>query len=259
MNSTMKTKNIFMALFLCLAVMSTSGCASSRSPDDAMKSSAHLSDPIEPFNRAVFSFNNAVDTVFFEPVAKVYRFFVPDFARAGVQNFMRNLKTPVYAANNLLQGDFKGAGSDVARLAINTTAGIGGLIDVAADQGFPHQDEDFGQTLAVWGVGSGPYIVLPFFGPSTARDGVGMIPDMMADPVRIAFMNTDQEYLMYNRTIVNVIDSRSRLLEQVTDLKRNSIDYYASVRSIYEQRRVSLIRDEEPNQAAYGHYEDMEE
>lgn len=251
---THSLKKLIMATALVATIAALPACANSRSMNEGLKS--EINDPLEPLNRGIFAFNNAIDVVVLEPVARAYRFFVPDFARTGVKNFMRNLRTPVFAANNVLQGDFNGAGRALGRFALNTTAGIGGLIDVASDFGMPYEPEDFGQTLAVWGVGHGPYLVLPIFGASSVRDGIGMVPDALADPVRIAYLNTDQEYLIYVRAGVEAIDNRSRLIDTVDDLKRNSLDYYASVRSIYGQRRAALVRDEAPEAALYSAYDD---
>jgi phospholipid-binding lipoprotein MlaA len=178
-----------------------------------------------------------------KPVAVVDREVIPDPLRTNVRNFLTNLRAPVSAANDVLQGDFKGAGDTAARFLVNSTLGFGGLADVAAATGKLPQDEDFGQTLAVWGVGEGPYLVLPLYGPSNVRDVGGFAVDSFADPVNRYLRNNDHDALVYARIGVSAVDARSRLIEVIDDLKVNSIDYYATVRSLYRQRRNDLIRD----------------
>jgi len=217
----------------------TSGCTSAK---NELHSSA-VNDPLEPLNRGIFAFNDALDRALVEPVAKVYNFLTPDFFRAGVQNFMRNLRTPLIVANNVLQGDIKGAGVASARFVINTVGGVGGLFDVAGANGMPFEPEDFGQTLAVWGFGEGFYLVLPVLGPSSLRDGAGFAVDTFADPVRLYAFNRDEEWIYYTRGLVEGLDNRARLVSAVRDMRRNSLDYYAAVRSAYTQRRRALVRD----------------
>jgi phospholipid-binding lipoprotein MlaA len=237
----------FLTIALCAFIaLGTASCAKSQDPNATYKSS-ELNDPIEPVNRAIFAFNNVLDIIIVEPVAKIYNAVFPGFVRDGVQNFMRNLRSPLIVANNLLQGDFGDAGVATARFVINTTVGIGGLVDVAGRQGLAYESEDLGQTLGVWGVGNGMYIVLPIFGPSSLRDTTGMVGDYFADPLRIWTHNTDNEWIYYTRGIVEGIDNRSRLIKAVEDLRKNSLDYYAAVRSAYAQKRAALIRDENPD------------
>lgn len=244
---TSKTLSRSFAVLLCAFVLAgTAGCSSARSE----LQSGHVYDPIEPFNRGVFAFNDALDRALIEPAAKVYNATTPDFFRAGVQNFMRNLRSPLIVANNVLQGDFKGAGVATARFVINTVGGIGGLFDMAADHGLPYEPEDFGQTLAVWGLGEGFYLVLPVVGPSSLRDTAGMAVDSFADPVRLYAFNRDEEWIYYTRGAVESLDNRARLVNAVRDMRRNSLDYYAAVRSAYTQKRRSLVRDKEPAAAA---------
>ncbi len=235
----------FMMIGLCsFLVLGMTGCASTKRD---FQTNAPISDPLEPLNRGVFAFNNTLDRFLVEPVAKIYNAIFPDFFRDGVQNFMRNLRAPLIVGNNVLQGDFKGAGVATARFAINTTAGIAGLIDVAAAQGLEYQPEDFGQTLAVWGLGDGFYLVLPLLGPTTLRDGTGAFVDAFADPVRLYAFNRDEEWIYYTRGLVEAVDNRARIIRAVDDLRRNSLDYYAAVRSAYTQNRRALIRDQKPN------------
>lgn len=199
-------------------------------------------DPAETVNRGIFKFNNAVDEAVLEPVAKGYRAAVPQPARTGVRNALRNLKTPTILANNLLQADLTGAGNTLTRFFANTLFGLGGLVDVAGSEGVAYREEDFGQTLGVWGMGHGPYVVLPLFGPSSVRDTTGFIVDGYADPVRIWLMNSDNEGWYYGRVAVATVDKREELLDVLSDLKRNSVDYYAAMRSAYIQKRDLQVR-----------------
>jgi phospholipid-binding lipoprotein MlaA len=149
----------------------------------AMAEESEINDPWEDFNRGVFNFNESLDRAILKPVAQGYRFIMPDVAEQGVSNFFDNLRDVVTFFNNVLQLKPVEATQDLSRVLINTTIGIGGLFDVASTMNIPKNDEDFGQTLGAWGVESGPYLVLPLFGPSTVRDGVGIIPDMYLDPL----------------------------------------------------------------------------
>jgi len=223
-------KVLLSALFLAFAV------------GTAAHAAKPVADPIEPVNRAVFSFNNVLDRFLIEPLAKGYRAVVPKVVRSGVQNFMRNLRTPVTVANDLLQGRIGDAGTATARFIINTTVGVGGLVDVAsAKEGLPYHSSDFGQTLATWGAGDGFYLVLPILGPSTLRDTAGLVVDNYADPVRIYARNTDREWIYYARAGLEGLDTRARLIEPIADMRRNSLDYYTAAKSAYMQRRSAII------------------
>lgn len=207
--------------------------------------SGEIDDPMEGFNRAVFAFNDAADQVLVRPIAKGYRAVVPRPARTGLSNFLRNLRAPVNLANELLQGDLDGAGDVLTRTAVNTFIGLGGLIDVAAMEGIPYDQEDFGQTLAVWGVGHGPYVVLPVLGPSSVRDATGTGVDMFLDPLNWYFYNVQpkNEGWRYARTAAEGVVKREELLDALDDLRRNSFDYYAAMRSAYVQRRAAMVSD----------------
>lgn len=220
-----------------LIALSLAACAStdqmteSRAPD--------VNDPLEPVNRVIFSVNDAVDTVIIRPIAATYTFVTPDPIENNVTNFLRNLRSPVIIANQLLQGDWHGAEVAATRFFINSTIGLGGIVDIAAYNKLYFEPEDFGQTLAVWGVGEGPYLVLPLLGPSNPRDALGIAVDTLSDPV--AMVATDEQNL--GRMGATIIDARARTLDVTEDLKRNSLDYYATVRSTYRQLRAAQIRD----------------
>lgn len=214
-----------------------------------------MSDPFESSNRTIFAFNKAVDNTIIHPVVKGYRFIVPEPGRKGLRNFLRNLKSPVTLANEVLQGDVDGAGKVVLRAVVNTLVGVGGVFDVAGSEGYEYEQEDFGQTLGAWGVGHGPYLVLPILGPSSARDYAGYIVDSFADPLRWYLFNIDEEGWYYAKVGVEYLDLRESLVDVLEELEKSSIDYYAAVRSTYYQRREALVRDDmsTPDDAGADH------
>ena len=216
-------------------------------PSDPEARAAYLeaSDPLEPLNRAIFSFNLGLDKALLRPLAAAYNTVLPDPVRDGVRNFLNNLRTPIVLANDVLQGEIGRAGETVGRFLLNSTIGVGGLFDIATEFGFEFHDEDFGQTLAVWGVGEGPYLMLPILGPSNPRDAVGLVGEYFADPVVIWTNNTDREWILYARTGVDAVDRRSRNVKTLEELERTSLDFYAAVRSLYRQRRMDEIRNGE--------------
>ena len=193
-------------------------------------------DPWEGFNRAMFSFNDTLDTIALKPLTKGYKAVMPDAAEKGVSNFFDNLADVGTMINNLLQGKFENAVNDLARVSFNSTFGLAGVIDVATPMGIEKNNEDFGQTLGHWGVESGPYLVLPFFGPSSVRDGIGKIPDSMVDPVA-HLDDTGARNALY---LTRVIDTRSRLLDAE---KLISGDKYTFIRDAYLQKREFDVLD----------------
>ena len=197
-------------------------------------------DPLESINRVIFGFNNVADRIVLEPVAKGYK-KLPSPIQSGIGNFINNLKLPLVAFNQLLQGQGKNAVESTGRFFVNSTIGIFGLVDVADNIGLEQKEEDFGQTLATWGVGDGFYVVLPLFGPSNVRDTTGMFMTMMTDPVNAYAINEGEAWVVPLRTAVNAVDQRSRIIEEVNALRNNSVDYYAAVRSSYYQNRKAAI------------------
>lgn len=220
-------------------------------------SDSEIYDPLEGVNRTTLKINDVADKAILEPIAKGYRFVTPQAGRTIVSNFLRNLNSPVVIGNQLLQGDLKGAGNATARVVINTLAGFGGILDLAAEGGIEHQPEDFGQTLAKWGVGDGMYVMLPIFGPSTVRDTAGRLVDGFADPLRIYLFNIDEEHLHYTRVGASAVSEREDLIEVIDDLRKNSFDYYAAIRSAYYQQRQSLINDSTGGGAEIPNYDDF--
>lgn len=229
------------------ATLALGACASDE------QHNGEIYDPWEPMNRAVFSFNEGVDYVLLDPITEVYRFVVPDVFRLAISNFLTNLKSPVYLANELLQGDLAGAELVTKRFVFNTFTGFGGIVDTASWEGMTYEPEDFGQTLATWGVGSGPYLVLPLLGPSNIRDGVGLVGDMVMDPVNWYLWDNDKDDLSTGRTVATILTVKDTYLDMQRDLKRNSLDYYAATRSVWNQRRQALIAD-----SAEGEYVEYE-
>ncbi|PPR45371.1 MAG: putative phospholipid-binding lipoprotein MlaA [Alphaproteobacteria bacterium MarineAlpha5_Bin8] len=197
-------------------------------------------DPLESFNRAIFKFNNVADRIVLEPVAKGYR-KLPSPVQSGISNFLSNLRTPLVIANQLLQGQGKNAAESTGRFVVNTTAGVLGIVDVAEKIGLEEKEEDFGQTLATWGVGDGFYIVLPIFGPSNIRDTAGMVMTYVTDPINAYAISEGEAWLIPLRTATNAVDQRSKIIDEVNALRDNSVDYYAAVRSSYYQNRKASI------------------
>lgn len=225
-----------------------SGCASSAAPVKH--------DPWEPLNRGIYRFNDFGDRVLIKPVAKGYKKIVPNFVRRGVSNFSDNLATPRSALNNFLQGKPNRGFDDIARFLFNSTLGIGGLIDVASAGGLEEYNEDFGQTFAVWGVPSGPYVILPFMGPSTLRDSAGLPLDVLADPL----YHYDETSVRDPLYVLRAIDLRHRLLA-AEGLIEDSRDPYITLRESYLQNRNYVIHDGDPpvDDDFYDDFEDLDD
>ncbi len=202
-----------------------------------------LHDPFEKVNRATFEFNVALDDAIGKPVALTYRTTFPKPVRDGIRNVADNLYSPVTLVNDLLQGEFTRARITLTRFFVNTTAGIGGIADVAKNIGMPGHKEDFGQTLAAWGIGSGPYIVVPFLGPQTTRHLGGRAIDIGFSPFSYVLAAHDVEWVGIAVTAINAVDQRERLIEAVDGLKKTSLDFYAAARSSYWQARLAEIHN----------------
>jgi len=194
-------------------------------------------------NRAVFAFNDGADKYLLTPVAKGYRAVLPGFVRTGISNFFSNLEDVWVSVNDLLQGKFQEGWEDIGRVIFNTTFGIAGLFDFASDVGLPKRTEDFGQTLGYWGVGSGPYLVIPLFGPSTVRDSVGLLVDGRAD---LVYRLVDDVPLRNSLYATRAISNRANLLDASSVLEQAALDRYAFVRDAWLQRRRNLIYDGNP-------------
>ena len=228
-------------IFIVAAALALAGCASNPPPSDTA-----ANDPYESTNRQIFDFNQKLDEHVLLPSAKAYVAVVPDDMRTVIHNFVLNLDLPVTFANDVLQGEVTHAGQTLGRFTVNTTIGLGGLLDPATDAGIPYHDEDFGITLGKLGVQEGPYLVLPFFGPDPPRDAAGQIVDIFLDPSTYIHLR-DHFYYSATRDALYVLDLRSRNIDTLNGIERSSIDYYASVRSLYRQRRNNDIRNGAPD------------
>jgi phospholipid-binding lipoprotein MlaA len=230
------------ALSLIVLVAMLAGCAS----DGASPNATAANDPYESTNRQVFAFNQKVDQYVFLPGANAYNAVVPEPAREGVHNFLVNLDLPITFANDVLQGDFSRAGDTLGRFGLNSTLGLGGLLDPATDFGIPYHKSDFGITLGTWGVGEGPYLVLPFLGSDPPRDAAGQVVDIFLDPFTYVKIR-DHFYWSAGREFFSLLDLRARNVDTVESLERSSVDYYASVRSLYRQNRNNAINKDQPD------------
>ncbi|MBL8551555.1 MAG: VacJ family lipoprotein [Hyphomonadaceae bacterium] len=199
-------------------------------------------DPWERTNRKLFAVHEAVDKAALGPTAREYRRVTPTPVRSGVSNFLRNLRGPQIFANDLLQGEFKRAGATAARFTINSTLGVAGVFDPAAQMGIERHSEDFGQTLAVWGVPSGPYVFIPVLGPTSVRDGAGAIANFALDPFTWMDFRGDDEFMVF-RTGMTALAARESVIEAVDNVRQSSIDPYVTIRSTYGLLRESSIRN----------------
>lgn len=222
---------------LCAAVLLAgllAGCATS---------GANPADPLERVNRAMFAFNDVADKAVFTPVAKGYRAVLPGFLRTGISNFFSNLEDVWISVNDVLQGKFQEGSEDATRVIFNSTFGIAGIFDFASDVGLPKHNEDFGQTLGSWGIESGPYVVIPFIGPSTFRDGFGLVFDYKAD---LVYWATDSVPVRNSLYATRAISNRAKLLDATSVIEQAALDRYAFVRDAWLQRRRNLVYDGNP-------------
>lgn len=225
------------------ALALSSGCAST---------TASTADPLEGMNRATYAFNDTVDEAVFKPVAKGYQAITPEFFRAGVTNLFTNIGDVATAVNNLLQGKAGNAASDAGRFLVNSTLGVLGLFDVATPMGFDKHNEDFGQTLGKWGVGSGPFLMIPLMGPSTLRDATGRPVDAYAGYARYV----DHIPTRNSAFGLEVIDLRANLLGAGSTLDTAALDKYQFIRDAYLQRRLRSVHDGKVPQEKLDQLED---
>lgn len=239
------TKQLLRRVLVLIVAGTLSACAIGPQENEAALGDPN--DPFETYNRFMFDVNLAVDKAVVRPAASAYE-ELPSGVRTAVRNFLRNLRSPIILANNILQGDKQGAHDTIARFLTNSFIGLGGLIDIADHngKGVPYRDEDFGQTLAVWGFSEGPYLQLPLLGPSTLRDTVALVPDYFLDPVNWWDMRVDHDKPFYTglgTRAVSLVDGRSRNVGTLESLEATSLDFYASVRSLYRQQRNTAIEN----------------
>ena len=223
-------------LSLLLALVLVAGCSS------VPKEYRDPRDPWQGYNRAMFKFNTDFDNAFFKPAARAYQFITPEPVDRSITNFFANIADVTSAVNNALQFKLSRAASDVTRVAVNSTAGLLGFFDVASNVGLPSYKEDFGQTLGYWGLGAGPYFVMPILGPSSVRDTVGFAGDVYVDP----FFNLRKDEIYWGFIVLRAIDMRADLLTTGDLIDEAAIDPYSFVRDAYLQRRESLVHDGNP-------------
>jgi phospholipid-binding lipoprotein MlaA len=246
MKTGLRPAVVVVALLLCCGGCAATTPTTSTTADDA--DTEH--DPAEPVNRAIFKVNVAADHAVMRPVAQAYADHVPEGVQKGIHNVVQNLKEPAVAVNDALQGNVNQAWQSVQRLAVNSTVGVAGIFDVASQLGLPPHKADFGQTLAVWGVGEGPFVELPLLGPSNARDTVGTAVDMALNPLTFVG-GAPATYAGVATGSANVVDTRSQHLHDLDELERNSLDYYATLRSVYRQHRdaeISAAKQQPPHE-----------
>jgi phospholipid-binding lipoprotein MlaA len=232
----MNRKNL---LFVCLFGLVAAGCASASNQE-----AAAANDPLEPMNRYFFDLNERLDRHAALPAATFYKDTLPDPARQGIHNFLDNLGGPVNIANDLLQTQFTNAGKAAARFVINTTIGVAGIFDVATKWGLPARNRDFGETLGTYGVPQGPYLVLPVAGPTAVRDLSGEYIDGFFSPLYYWHVEyTGHQYVGLIKSTIGAVDNRSRNIVTYRDIERASVDFYATMRAYYRQRRQRQVED----------------
>ena len=258
-------KNLLITSLITIMLASNVNAGTDGENDISKKNPGKVKDCFETVNRATFKFNHVLDNVIFEPAAKGYR-KLPSQIRTGTSNVLTNLSSLITVPNNILQGDFKIAGINTGRFAINTTVGILGIFDVAKKIGFSeYVKEDYGQTFGTWGIGAGCYVVLPVLGPSTVRDTFGSFVNVIGgDPWYNASADGNNHYLSdsdYMITkVLGGIDFRAKNLESLDNLEKNSMDFYASIRSLYLQDRQQKISNSKAVTDAHddGDWEEIE-
>jgi phospholipid-binding lipoprotein MlaA len=213
----------------------------------AARAQQDANDPLEPMNRVFFSFDMFLDRILVKPVTQVYVAVVPRPGRRAIHNVLQNMNEPIVFANDILQGQFHRADITLGRFLLNSIFGLAGIFDWATESGLPQQTGDFGQTLYVWGVPSGPYLVLPLLGPTNPRDAIGFGVDSYADPVGYAFWNAGGlRWLAVSRMGTDTVDQRSQNLGTLDELQKTAIDFYAEVRSLTRQHREYELRNGKP-------------
>ena len=244
------------------AVLWTSGCVVQDSPEKIAQIE-ETNDPFEPTNRYFFELNRFMDEFMLKPISAWYQAALPQPAQDGVQKFLSNLRLPWTAVNDFFQGNMPRAYSALARFTINTTVGVVGIFDVATGWGYPQHDEDLGQTLAVMGAPEGPYLMLPLFGPSNPRDAIGLAGDFYLDPVNVLVTNKSRSirfppqnrdrytWFPTTRSFVEGVDTRARNGQVLSDLEKQSIDFYATIRSVYRQHRDAQINNRGEDASTY--------
>jgi phospholipid-binding lipoprotein MlaA len=235
---------VLQALAIAFCGLVATACASTQSTPEMIANN----DPYEATNRDTLKFNGKIDRYFVIPTVALYFVLVPEGGRRSVHHFLENLTLPTTFVNDMLQGELKRGGQTAARFLINSTIGFGGFLDPASKMKIPDHGEDFGQTLATWGVDEGPYLMLPFFGPSNPRDAFGLGADVALDPTN--YIHYKQHLWWFaGQKYFTILDLRAQTYSTVQGIQRSSVDYYASLRSLYRQLRENAIRNGHPQKS----------
>jgi phospholipid-binding lipoprotein MlaA len=229
-------------LLAAMTAATTSGCATPPSDPAERAAFEQNHDPLEPLNRQILDINLLLDRILLKPVTKVYIAVMPEEGRDALKRALDNMKEPVVVINNMLQGEPERAGISVGRFTVNSTLGVAGLLDVAKKWGLEKETGDFGQTLFVWGLPEGPYLILPILGPSNPRDAIGMGVDAYSDPFSFLATVKGLDEIQIARFVLDGIDQRARVIDILDDLQKNSLDFYAQLRSLTQQRRAAELR-----------------
>jgi phospholipid-binding lipoprotein MlaA len=220
------------------------GCATPPPPDDpdAVADYRQTNDPLEPTNRVFYKINDGLDTYFLKPAAQAYRFALPERVRTGIHNVLNNLGDPVQLTNDALEGKPRRAGDTAMRFLINSTAGVGGIFDVAKLVGYKDHDNDFALTLANWNVPEGPFLFLPVLGPSSPRALSGFVADMAINPFTWIGRGTEVFTITsWTKTVFGALDERAGLIDAIDNIKKTALDPYATFRSLYRQNRAGKL------------------
>jgi phospholipid-binding lipoprotein MlaA len=233
-----------LAAAVVLATM-LAACANKPPADDsdAVAEYNQTNDPLEPTNRVFYAINDGLDTVILRPLAVAYKYVLPETVRSHTHNVLTNVSMPLSLFNDMLQARPRRAGDSLMRLVVNSTAGVGGIFDVATGWGWPDHDSDAGMTLAIWGLPGGAYLFLPVLGPSSPRDATGFAADVVMDPFTWVGQGVVVSTLGWTRYSLAAIDTRAGLLGDLDKIKAQALDPYATIRSLYQQHRQSQIDD----------------
>jgi phospholipid-binding lipoprotein MlaA len=232
------------------------GCATPPSDPAERAAFEQNHDPLEPLNRKTLDLNMFIDSILLKPATKVYIAILPEEGRDALRRALDNMKEPVVVINDVLQGELQRAGISVGRFTVNSTLGLAGFLDVAAKWGMEKHKADFGQTLFVWGLPEGPYLIAPILGPSNPRDMIGMGADAYMDPFSFLATAKDLDNIQISRFILDGIDQRARVIDVLDDLEKNSLDFYAQLRSLAQQRRAAELRHGAPPEPGPDFYQD---